>query len=143
MLKKLRYALLCFYLYYFVPIHYCDSELKPYRDDIIKLTQQYCTDKQYNHPLHQYVYFKKLKGYEIGECIVKFHTYKVMIDPVFFNSVTDNVRWQLLYHEFSHCLLMQNHVDNPKNYMYPMLIVLGKETVKEQFIEDLRSKCGK
>jgi hypothetical protein len=141
MFKKLRYALLCFYIYYFVPIHYCDPELKPYKDELIQLTQQYCTNKQYNHPLHQYVYFKKLKGDEIGECVIKLHTYKIIIDPIFWKAIGENTRWQLITHEFAHCLLLKDHVDNKGNYMFPMYIPLSRDMVRNQFIQDVKEHC--
>lgn len=143
MLKKLRYGLLCFYLYYFVPLSYCDKDLEKYKKEIIQITKEHCNDNQYFRPFHQYIYFKKLKDNEIGECVIKFNTYKILVDPVFWADATEDDRWQLMAHEFAHCLLMKNHVDNKYNYMYYMIVPLGKETAKKQFITDLRSKCGR
>ena len=143
MLKKLRYVLLCMCLYYFIPIHYCDSELKSYRNEVMEMVEQYCPNKQYNNPQHQYIYFKRLKNYEIGECQMKFNTYKILIDPVFWKTASEQAKFETFVHEAGHCLLFKTHVDNPRSYMYYMLNGLSRETVRAQFIEDLRSKCGR
>ena len=141
MLKKLRYALVCFYLYYFVPIYYCDKELKPYKNEVAEIVEQYCPNQNYNRPLHQYIYFKRLKNYAIGECEIKFHTYKILIDPVFWKTASEQAKYETYVHESAHCLLSAIHVDNPSNYMFYMLNGLSKETVKRQFINDLKVHC--
>lgn len=143
MLKKIRNAVLCFYLYYFVPIHYTDQALKPYKEEIVQVTQKYCGNKYY-HPLHQYIYFKKLKPPTAAECVTKLNTYKILVDPTFWKYADDNYKWRIITHELGHCLLGLDHVDNPQNYMYyDDDVYLTKEIVRYQFIQDLRRRCGK
>lgn len=143
MFKKLKYGLVLFYLYYFVPFSYCDKALEPYINEVVTLTKEHCREDQYNHPIHQFVYFKKLKDNAVGECIIKFRTYKILVDKKAWNEYSEDERWQIVYHEMAHCQLYKDHVDNFHNYMYYSIVPLGKEVVRNQFIEDLRRKCGR
>lgn len=143
MLKKFNYVLLCLCIYLFTPINYCSEELKPYRNELMSIVNEHCTIKQYNNPIHKYIYFKKLPGEEIGLCGVKRGGWKISIDPDFWRTANEDQKFELLAHELSHCILLKDHVDNQGNYMYYRLDPIPKEIVKQQFIENLRSKCGR
>lgn len=141
--KKFKYVLLFLCIYYFTPINYCNKNLKPYVKEVLEITNKYCTKKQYYNPLHTYIYFKKLPNNIIGYCSSKINGYGITIDPIYWKYATEADRFQLVVHEMSHCIIGKNHVDNKFNYMYYSLYPLSKQIVTQQFIENLRSVCGR
>ena len=142
MLRAISYALLCLALLIsFTPINYVSAPLRPYHLEILKLTRGYCSSDQFFNPSQQLIYFNRLKGQEIGVCIVRAHSFTVQIDPIYWLTSDENAKWELMYHELAHCFLLKNHVDNPENYLYPYAVGLNKEEVTKQFIEDLKEHC--
>lgn len=123
------------------PIHYVNPQLKPLTNEIFSIVNQYCKPGQYYNPRHTFVYFKKLKEPIVGQCGMGIQRYSIVLDPPYWNYYNINDKFQLLVHEFSHCILFKNHVDDPKNYMYYSMVNLTKEQIKEQFIKDLKEHC--
>lgn len=143
MLKNLKYVLLFFCIYVFTPISYCDKTLNPYVQEVLEITNQHCNKKQYYNPAHTYVYFKKMSGHMIGYCSPKINGYGITVDPLYWKYANEDDRFQLIAHEMTHCILGKDHVDNKHNYMYYSVYPLTKQIIIQQFIENLRSVCGK
>ena len=143
MLKKVKYVLLFLCLYSLTPINYCSKDLKPYRNELLALTKQYCKPGQYYNPAHKFLHFRKMKDHIIGYCSPTLVGYSITIDPTYWNRTSEDDRFQLIAHEISHCILGKDHVEDMHNYMYYSIYPLTKEVVTKQFIENLRSTCGR
>lgn len=142
-LKFKLFILILLYSYIFIPIHYINPQLKSITDEIFNTVNLYCKHNQYYIPKNTLVYFKKLKEPIVGQCGLGFHQYSIVLDTTYWNYYNDDYKYQLLVHEYSHCILFKKHVSDETNYMFPSMVKLTKEQVKEQFVRDLKEHCEK
>lgn len=111
-------------------------------DDIMNTVKLYCRPDQYFNPSKKTLIQVSFKKPVIGLCETDAHTFwTISIDMNYWNSNTIDMRYELMVHEMTHCIFLRNHVDNNKNYMYPVIRDLPKEETKKQFIENLKEDC--
>lgn len=142
MLKLIRNVLLGAVIYvYFIPFTHTNEVLIPYTNKVMTIVNQYCRKDQYNNPLHEYIYFAKLTGDDIGQCGWGFNKFIIKIRADFWDRATEDERTEVIFHEMYHCLFKKDHVDNPLNYMYYRMTYLKKEVIVQQFIDDVKQIC--
>lgn len=129
--------------YFFTPVYYVNPQLKPLTNEIFSTVNQYCKPGQYYNPRHTFIYFKKLKEPIVGQCGFGIQKYTIQLDPSYWNIYNNDDKFQLLVHEFSHCILFKDHVNDRNNYMFASMVNLTKEQIMEQFIKDLKEHCEK
>lgn len=143
-MRLLRNALCIFALFYlFTPTSYSNKDLKPYRDEVMDIIDQHCNSADYYHPRKQFLYFQKLTDYKIGECFINPLFYTIKIDLIFWAHANETERFELLSHELTHCALVYNHVDNYYNYMYYSIVTLSKDVILNQFLDNIKRRCGR
>lgn len=142
MLRSIRNALLGAIIYiYFIPYSHTNQILIPYTNAVMKIVNTYCTKSEYNNPLHEYIYFSKLSQDDIGQCGFGYNKFTIKIDSKFWFRASEDERYETVFHEMYHCLFGKEHVDNPKNYMFYRIANLSKETVTQQFTDDVKKIC--
>lgn len=144
MLKQLKYAICLLAIFYFFgPVSFDNKTLEPYKIEVMDIIHKHCDNSQYYNPRKQFLYFKHLTGGAVGECSINPWYYKVQIDPYYWKHFTEDEKFQVIFHEYTHCALLLNHVDNKNNYMYYMMVDLPKEVLIKQFLENVKLRCGK
>ncbi len=142
MLRPIRNVLLGIALYiYFIPFTHTNEVLKPYTNHVMTIVNQYCKKDQYNNPLHDYIYFSKLKDDEVGQCGMGYNKFIIKIDSKFWRTANEDEKTEVIFHEMYHCLFYKDHVDNPLNYMYYRMTDLKKEVIIQQFTDDVKRIC--
>jgi len=137
----LRTILLSLILFMMIPIQHVTPDLKPYHDPIIKYVEEHCSQHHYFHPLKTFIRFNKLPSPIIGLCRVAPLEYIIDIDPQYWNNTSEDLRWELMLHEMSHCIFRLDHTDDPDNYMYPELVDMKKEKAWQQFENNVSYLC--
>lgn len=128
-----------------VPRNLVDEELKPYDASFKQLANQLCGSNYIKDPRSKVIRFQKLVSPVVGICIPVFNGFKIYIDPKFFSHCTDLEKNLLLYHEFTHCYLGQDHKDTekfPNHYMNPeMPDYITEKMFNKQVEEEINSVC--
>lgn len=141
-LRLIRNVLLGGLIYiYLIPFSHTNKTLIPYTNKVMAIVNKYCKKDQYNNPLHEYIYFTKLKGDDIGECGYGYNKFIIRIDSKFWLKASEDERIEVIFHEMYHCLFKKDHVDNSNNYMYYKIADLNKDVVIQQFTEDVKRIC--
>lgn len=130
--------------YYHITHDYVDSTLKKYLDSYIEAA------KKRNVALKKdkimILFGKTLEDSVVGYCEDRSGVSHIIIDSSFFNSVSEEEREMLLYHELAHCLNDRDHCDVEENEEpisimhssdYPIKLY-SKE--KEKLIDELFKK---
>ena len=145
-MSRFNYAIRIFALaYFFIPLSISNPILKPYKKEVMDIIKTHCKMGEFNNPPKQFLYFRKLKDGLIGQCgrsrLGFFYT--IEIDPGQWNTLSEEEKFETITHEISHCVLMEEHVDNPTNYMYYRLVSLPKELVIKQLLDNIKLRCGR
>lgn len=126
----------------FFPLRATSNKLTSYVSEVMGIIQTVCKDGKYFNPPKRIIKFNKLPDNVIGQCSIFYPIgYVIEIDPVYWNKASKDDRFQLVAHEFAHCLLFAKHVDDIHNFMYPELTTLDKEIVIQQLITLAEEKC--
>lgn len=67
------------------------------------------------------ILFADLKGPNVGICSRDSNGFLILVDQGSWQNMNEALRYELLAHELSHCMLHMNHSQNTENYMYPIL----------------------
>lgn len=117
-----------------------DPQFIGYYNEFEDLVHKHCTEGQYFHPNFK-IEFDDLNGDIIGLCYTYPKRYKVQFDRSFWERADDQERRQLFYHEFSHCQVFADHVDNPKHYMNAYFVLVPKRDLIKQTEDLLEDYC--
>ena len=126
------------------PITYTEKPIKPYEDKFLNIVLQYCDKNEINFPSSRVLVFDELDTNDyIAYCAKNPLKFSVIFDKGTWDSYNPEYRYQLVFHELSHCYLDQEHIDYNKHYMFPYMNKLSIDKVNQQLIEILKEKCTK
>jgi hypothetical protein len=79
----------------------------------------------------------------IGLCAYRINGFQILVNARYWYSIktTDSERKLLIYHELSHCVLGQPHVEDIDDYMYPSVQPIPEEVFIKQVIRDMEKSC--
>lgn len=118
-----------------------DVDLRPYVTDYYKLLNDNCKSKKFTTDDFIAIEFVEKNNDWIGLCIYKINGYQIYINKEFWDRSLDETKRLLMYHELSHCVLGQPHIDDPYNYMYPYIQYLPEVMFTEQTVNDITVAC--
>lgn len=131
-------------LLFLAPNFHTDKELSYYENQFLAIVNMYCDKHEIHLPPRRTIMFEDLdEDKEIGYCSNSYFRFFIGIDRSSWNSYNYQYRYQLMFHELTHCYLQQEHIDFQKHYMYPYLNNISTTTVNEQLIDLLKEKCDK
>lgn len=90
--------------------------------------------------------FGSLKSPSVGLCSIKNGEVRITIDRAFWDTIGEEQREHLMYHELGHCAMGLDHDNSimgnncPKSMMYPYLFVNCYLNHRDYYISELRSK---
>lgn len=125
------------------PISLNNKTLEPYKEEVLAIIQEHCNMFQYNNPIDQFLYFKRLNDGVVAQCLYSPFFYTIEVDPDYWKHMTEDERFQTMAHEMTHCTLLLQHVDNPYNYMYYRMVDISKKEVIKQLEKNLKDSCGR
>lgn len=99
--------------YYSITHDYVDSGLKKYLDTYIEEANKRNISLKSNKIM--ILFGKTLEDGIVGYCEDRSGVSHIIIDPGFFNSVSEAEKEMLMYHELAHCLNDRNHCDIEDN----------------------------
>lgn len=135
-LKKILFSLV--FLFSFS----AKANLKTYYMEVLNTVKLYCRPDQYFNPPHKTLINDNLDLPVIGMCDTDQSSYyKIFIDVTFWKSASEDIRYELMAHEMTHCLFFENHSDDSTNYMFPVIRDITKDQTKQQLIEFLQKTC--
>lgn len=127
---------------YIFPVRKIDSRLSPYYQEFVQLSLDNCKiSSKLNFPNFLYAGIKSLDYPMAGVCNRSLITWFIFIDKDFFNKYTEIQKKTMIFHELTHCILKLNHIDNPNHYMYPIIVDITEEELKNQVIENINTVC--
>jgi len=139
-LKKILFSLIVLF-----SVH-SNADMNSIKDsymEILGIIKLYCKPGQYFNPKEKKLIRANLDNPVIGICETDQESfYNIYIDSGYWMQVSKDMQFELMAHEMSHCLFFRNHVDNDKNFMYPVIRDLTKEQTTQQLIENLNQDCG-
>lgn len=126
------------------PIRHTDKEIKPYLQDYLAFVDHYCYQHEMNLPPTRVIRFDKLDTQnEIAYCSLSPIRFEIVFDREYWNFLSDEDKYQLAFHEFTHCYFGQEHIDYRFHFMFPSMTKIKKEKVDQQLANILTEKCTK
>lgn len=129
------------YVYY--PYKSIDPELNKYYNMYLGMIKLNCPELKYNNPGQIIIKFDNLKEDELGYCLVGSNRYIIAIDKQYWKRASRDEQYDTVFHELTHCVLLEDHVTNPNNYMFPYASHLLSTEVFNQTLENIQKKCEK
>jgi len=126
---------------FLLPERKINKDLEPYYNTYVKQLDTFCPGK-YKEPHQIVIDIKPLVGNNIGLCFKLFTKRYMYVDENHYEYSDDYKRKQVMYHEFSHCLLDKEHVADPNHYMYFEDNVILPHVFESQVIADMRTWCA-
>lgn len=119
-----------------------DSEFQPYYNEYMTIVKENCNSSQYVTPRQLEIKFADLEYPEIGVCKFNyFGRHIIEIDKKFWNRSNNDNRFNLMFHEQTHCVFHVGHTPDPNNFMYAALNYLTISQVNEQLKQFLKEHC--
>lgn len=125
-----------------------DPELRHFYDEFNKLVKDNCNKRGIiSNPSRikiefiDYINERKDSNVVIGQCQLGLFKYRVIIHRKWYASSTLLERYNLLYHELSHCILKLQHIDDYNNFMYPEMVILPYDKLKQQVVNEIKAIC--
>ena len=121
-----------------------NPNLMIYFNKNLNLIAQYCEKDQYYYPFMTSVKFGKVPMESVvAFCDIKTNGFKLVFDKKYWDNLSELNKTQLMMHEMVHCMFNENHIDDPKHFMYPEMNDLDGLSLAIQVHEYLTSKCKK
>lgn len=122
--------------------HIIESQVTAYFDEFMNEVLQDCDIKQINYPDKIIIGFDKTQTRDaVGECYRSPGLFVIKFDSFGWLISSDEEKRNLTFHEFTHCVLKQDHVSDPSNYMYPYLTAVPKDKLYKQLHEYTQERC--
>jgi hypothetical protein len=127
-----------------LPIRNYDPELSPYIHDYLNLVNKVCKSSQYNYPDKTRASFagKLNEPSWVGQCVYNDDFWAIDIVYNSWKQMSEKDKRELMYHELTHCVLKQKHVETNQNYMYYMMIDIEPRELEDQVMEAAWNHCG-
>lgn len=127
----------------FFPFKQTNVDLVPYVEDYKRLLNNHCS-KPIKIPNQFFVNFGDLPKEWAGVCNGGTLFYgKVTIDRLYWKGLSEDSRYELIFHELSHCILGLDHTDDSNNYMYYSIRLIKKEELFDQVKKSIEDYCEK
>lgn len=130
----------------FTPYTYISSDVRSQYNEIMTIVKARCRKDDYNHPPQISVHLGNLKDPMIGYCEFRAGGFNVVFDEKSWKSANEDLKFQLMAHELTHCLFGLGHSDDSHNYMYyglSELNTLTKKIATDQFEAVVDTECSK
>lgn len=128
-----------------VPIHKVDPVIEPYIEEFKSIGQSVCKEVDYFSPPKTVIGLKKgvLTDKEsiIGVCYRSNISFKIEYDEDYFYGLNPTSKKALVFHELTHCMLLIDHSEDRKNYMYENLVELDEKTLYNQVRDNFKRRC--
>lgn len=119
-----------------------DPVLNPFFDSYQTIMHSYCKDGQYIKPRNLEIKFTDLDYPTIGMCSYNyFGSHKIEIDKTFWKYASEDDRRNVMWHEQTHCFFHVGHVQDPSNYMAPVITHLDEATLTLQVNMFMLERC--
>lgn len=131
-------------LFVFIPRVHTDIELQKYEQHFLSIVNYYCDNDEINLPNKRKIILDDIETEdEVGYCSTNPFKFTIVINKDSWNSYNNGYKYQLMFHELTHCYLKQEHIDYKYHYMFPYLNNIPISKVNDQLIELLKEKCTK
>lgn len=137
--------LIALVLGFFLPIHNHHPEFQGYVKEYLAIVQKVCQLEQLNYPARTTILFSKTftDKNEAAQCeTFDDGQWEIRVLEPYWNKITPDNKRTIIFHELSHCILLQDHVADPMNYMYPSLIDVEQDIINDQVLGDAWNHCG-
>lgn len=106
--------------------------LSPYIQDVFVQVDRYCSNKV-NLPEQMSIQLvDSMPNTMVGSCTRYPKVAVIQVNKPAFLTMDDNLRFELIAHEVTHCLLYQDHILKRNHYMAPSLQLITREQVIKQ-----------
>lgn len=126
---------------FLIPERFVHPEMDNYYKTYVNQLNTLCPNK-FKEPHRLIVDLKSLPKNNIGLCVRWFTKRYMYVDISHWSYSYEYKRKQVLYHEFSHCLLDKEHVSNPNHYMYFQDNEIMPHVFESQVIADMKTWCA-
>lgn len=119
-----------------------DTNIAPYYNEYMTLVKAKCSEDQYLHPKNIFIEFRHLKSNYYGYCQNATNSFLIAINIDNWSDLSDEMRFQLISHELTHCMFKEPHHVEFYSYMYPTLRYHSRDETMSQINYLLDQKCG-
>lgn len=148
-MKRFRFLLnslgILFILYLIFPYKSFDKQVTSYYNEFMSYVYSSCELNEYHHPSQIVIGFTTLLPKStVGICFRGPISYRIYLLKDYWDKSNDIVRYGLIMHELSHCVLYMTHSDDPTNYMYPYTSGFSSvQKIREQLLLNISEICTK
>lgn len=124
------------------PKRYVEKDLAPYVQQVYDRVDLYCNKDEVFNPLRTSVVFSELDQEILGQCGRTPFFWKVEINKKTWNELKPIEKQMLLFHELTHCLFKQSHINKPSpHYMNEVIYEISLDQLLSEFEEVAKSHC--
>lgn len=123
-----------------IPIQNIPDSVYPYYEEYVSIVKKECP--KIKVPRQLIIEFNDLKNEEVGLCYLYAFKRKIEFDNFYWQSTSDMMRKQLVFHELTHCILETHHDDSYTNYMNSYVVYIPEEKLIEQVKQNAKAHCN-
>lgn len=117
-----------------------DPKAEPFFNEFVSYIPDSCKQKAFDYN-KIVIEFDTLGLNFIGVCKERFRERKILLDKEFWRTATEEDKKQLAFHEFAHCFLERDHVNDFRNYMFPVQYSMPNSLLLIQLKDDINEFC--
>lgn len=127
-----------------LPVHNVHPDFQYLVDEYTAIVNKECLPDQLFYPSKTSILFVKSfpEKDTAAQCTRFEDAWEIEVLQSEWDKITLDNRRTLIFHELSHCMLLQEHVENPMNYMYPSIVDIEFNVINDQVLEDAWNHCG-